>query len=486
MKSIARVDSYRQLTDKPVWRLLRSQHAAVILGLLHAHLADQQRSLPASILTERVERDLELLRARGYELAQTAQAYIADWLSAGYLERRFPADASEEEYELTAPALQAIRFAEGLADRRTAATESRLAGVIQQLVNLAEQTDPNPASRIEKLQAERDRIDAQIERIQRGELDVLEEDRALERAREVVALTDELANDFRQVRDDFAELNRQLREQIVENEGGRGEVLEQLFAGIDVIGESESGRTFNAFWQLLNNPEQALSLEQALEQILSRPFADKLNRRERKFLLRLTHTLLERSGAVNEVLTNFARSLNNFVQSEEYLEQRHLKRLLKDAQKMALEAREHVRPADNIGMELYQSRARLDSLSRWRLYDPSRDRVEGRIDAATGSDISLEMVEELVSESEIDFRTLRANIRALLRNQSLVSIADLLRHFPAEQGLGSVIGYIALAVGEGHVTELRDSVRWTGGDGAERSARVPRIYFTREVNSDST
>jgi hypothetical protein len=72
------------------------------------------RSLPASIFHDRVGRDLEELRARGIDLPQTAQAYVAQWLSSGYIERRFPANATEEQYEISSAAATAILFVASL------------------------------------------------------------------------------------------------------------------------------------------------------------------------------------------------------------------------------------------------------------------------------------------------------------------------------------------------------------------------------------
>src|SRR5712692_6365797 len=156
---------YRRLRDQSLWRLVASDNGPAVIGLLQTHLFEGERSLPASIFYERLHRDLEDLRAQGEDLPRTAQAYVADWLAAGYLERRFPPGATEEEYELSAAASAAIRFAAGLVAPHTMATESRLAVVIQQLVRLAEETDTNPETRIATLQSERDRIDEQIEAI---------------------------------------------------------------------------------------------------------------------------------------------------------------------------------------------------------------------------------------------------------------------------------------------------------------------------------
>ncbi|MGA3257412.1 MAG: DUF3375 family protein, partial [Bryobacteraceae bacterium] len=222
------IATYRRLREQSLWRLLASANGPAVIGLLQTHLFEGDRRLPASILYERLDRDLEDLRAQGVDLPQTAQAYVADWLAAGYLERRFPPGASEEEYELSAGAAAAIRFAAGLVEPRTMATESRLAVVIQQLVRLAEETDTNPETRVATLLSERERIDEQIEAIRHGRLQPLPEARALERVHEIIALADDLAGDFRRVRDRFEQLNRDLRERLMDNDASRGEVLEAL------------------------------------------------------------------------------------------------------------------------------------------------------------------------------------------------------------------------------------------------------------------
>ncbi len=116
--------------------------------------------------------------------------------------------------------------------------------------------------------------------------------------------------------------------------------LSQLFEGVDVIGESDAGRSFQAFWRLLNDAEQSAQLDAALEAVLARGFARRLDRNERNFLRGFTSTMLERGGQVHDVLQHFARSLRGFVQSRGYLEQRRLNQLLKQAQSEALALRD--------------------------------------------------------------------------------------------------------------------------------------------------
>ena len=311
MHPSTQAQALRQLRQQPTWKLLSAENGPAVMALIQAHLLEGPRRLPASLLVERLGRDLERFRAEGWDLPQPASAYLADWLAAGWLERGLSADG-EEEYEASAAAAQAIRFAQELSSQRTVATESRLGLVIGQLAQLAEETEPDPAIRAERLLRERERLDARIAAVRAGRLEPLPADRALERLKEILSLSDELASDFRRVRDDFRSLNRDLRERIVDNDGSRGDVLDAVFADVDLIADSD----------------------------------------------------------------------------------------------------EH--------------------------------------------------------------------IAALLAARGQVTVAELLAEYPAEQGLGTVVGYLALGLRDGIVAEGTERVSWRGRDGIERSARIPRVYFVSE------
>ncbi|WP_429177201.1 DUF3375 family protein [Aeromonas salmonicida] len=71
----------------------------------------------------------------------------------------------------------------------------------------------------------------------------------------------------------------------------------------------------------------------------------------------------------------------------------------------------------------------------------------------------------MVAQSEIDFRTLKANV---------------LEQFAAAQGLGSVIGLMTLGSRHGFKADYSETVGWVGGDDERRSARIPKIFFLRE------
>lgn len=480
MKASRATASLKILRDQPLWRLLAANKAPIVIALLQSLYQDNIKALPGSALIERLSRELEDLRVTGEEMPQTAQAYVADWLSEGWLTRRFPTGASEEEYELSAEALNAIRFILGVLKPRTMATESRLSLVIQQLSRLAEETDTNPTSRLETLHRERDRIDQAIAEVESSGVNPLSKARALERTREVIALADELTSDFRSVRDEFDKLNRGLRQSIMEHDGSRGDVLEALFAGVDLIGDSPAGQTFNAFWRLLTDNEQAQTLLESLEAVVSRPFARELTSHERKFLNGLTGALLDEGSGVHDVLQSFARSLKSFVQSREFLEHRRINGLLKSATSAAIANKDSVRANQQIEYSLELTSSTLRSVSQSTLYDPAERMADTSMAQAEPSELTLDVISDLVRQSEIDFRTLKQHVLHMLNRKSQVSVGEVLDHFPAEQGLGSVVGYVALGAKHGEVTPGTETVSWGPDEHNKRRAKVPAIYFIRE------
>lgn len=480
MKADKTLATYRRMRTQPLWRLLAADNGPTVMGLLQTHLYDNERSLPASIFHERIGRELERLRSLGESWPQTAQVYVAGWLAEGFLERRFPPGSSEEEYELASSSIEAIRFFSSLIKPHASATESRLGLVIDALAKLSDDTDTDKARRIARLRAEQERIERDIAAIEHGVLRVLPEAAALERTREIITLADDLAGDFRRVRDQFEQLNRELRERIMENDGNRGQVLDSLFAGIDLITESDAGRTFSAFWRLLTDPEQSATLENALDAIMSRGFVASLDVTERRFLLRLTRTLLEQGGMVHDVLQSFARSLKHFVESREFLEQRRLTQLLRQAQRAALALKDQVKATDTLQYSLELGSSKLSSLSQWTLHDPALQALPGSMVDGGAAPIDLASISELVAQSEIDFRSLKAHVRAVLALRSQASISDILEHYPAEQGLGSVVGLLALGSRHGMTASDVETVSWTGADDQRRSARIPVIYFLQE------
>ena len=81
MKADKHIAIYGRMRNKPLWRLLASDNGPTMIGLLQSHNYEKERSLPDSILFERLALDLEELWARGDDFPQTAQACVVSPIS---------------------------------------------------------------------------------------------------------------------------------------------------------------------------------------------------------------------------------------------------------------------------------------------------------------------------------------------------------------------------------------------------------------------
>ncbi|NQX12331.1 DUF3375 domain-containing protein [Microbacteriaceae bacterium VKM Ac-2855] len=474
--------------DSAAWSLLGASNAAVAVAVLAEHLGADERRLASSELFERVEADLVELRVHGFELPRTGQAYCAEWRGDGILIRRPSEESRGETYELSPDALSAIRYLTQLAEPRQSVTESRLALIAGQLHTLAVDTDPDVERRLQQLRDERDAIDARIEAITRGDVDVLGDDKAIERARDILAMAEELPGDFAKVRAEIERINRALRERIVDSDETQSHVLDEIFRGVDLLAASDAGRSFAGFYALVLDPELSAAFEDDIERVLARTFAGRLTPVQRKTLRRLLSMLQEQSSEVHGVMTTFARGLRRFVQSQEFQQDRVIKRMLREALAEALHAAQIVKPWDEIGVELALSSVELRSIGALSPHNPAD--LETAIDVVEHEvgTVDLDDLRELARETEIDLAELTRNVNAALETQPSATIAEVLAAHPATQGVASVIGLLVLA--DRHAVDggEPEDVEWAPADlqtatpSTRRRARIARHTFTERIH----
>jgi hypothetical protein len=460
----------------PGLQLLRRETLPVVASVLNERLGGQQRVRPAAEFLELLEGDLFALRDHGFDLPRSAQEYLADWVFAHLIIRR-PGEGREETVELSPSALAAIRFIADVERPRSSVTSSRLSNVTGLLSHLARDTDPDPTSYVEALWQEKERIEQAIGEVDAGRYEPITESEALERLAEIMRLASEVPGDFARVSESIERLNKSLREQIIQQAGTRGDILDQVFAGVDRIESSEEGRSFSAFYNLVLDPEQAQALDDSVDAVLSRDFASVLPDVEVVALRRWLSSLQAESSQVRDVMTGLARSLRRFVESHAFREHRRLADSLAEASSAVLEASRHVRPQTPVGYELPASSIPISSISSWNLYSPSETRVERPVKTFDAQPLDLEELRRRVRLSEIDFDELRQVVAKALDQRASASIAEILEFYPATQGLASVIGLMVLADAIGMVSPESESLSWVSEGGQSRTVEVARHIF---------
>lgn len=482
VRSVLRLQ--QMLSDDVALRLVRSDNAAVTVALLDEHLGSEVRRRPAEELYELIDADLDQLRHH-LDLPQTARSYCAAWRDAGYLVRRPALEARGETLELSPGALAAIRVFEQVGTPRSTVTESRLASIAARLNELAIETDPDASRRLDVLKAQRDALDARIEQVRRGDVDVLAPERALERLHDLVAQAQDVPADFARVHVRFEELNQNLRAAILECGGRR--VLDDVFRGVDLIDGSDEGRTFAAFTALVLDPARGTEFEDDVAQVLDRPFAKSLDPVDRRLLRRFLGTLKERSAEVQDVVTSFARGLRRYVQSQDYQRDRVLRSAIQGTLSVGARAARTTKPYQQTGLVLDLSSVAMMSLGEVRFHDPSELDASAPIEEQEPEEVDLETLKAVARLSEIDFDELVANVNVVLAEQGTATVGEVLGRFPATQAVASVIGLVSLAAAQGVVADDEtETVSWVGKDTSgeqdvERETTVQTHRFTGRV-----
>lgn len=474
----------QRAADSGGLKLLRADLMPVLVAILSARFADV-RTIPHGEFVALVAEDLDELRDAGHLLPQTAQAYVSGWIRDGILIRR-PTEAREETVELSRSVSDAVRFVTAIEQPLSTVTSSRLSNVAELLTSLAQASDPVPTSRLASLRAERDALDEQIARVEAGDFAPLDTEVARERLREILRLADEVPGDFAKVADDLDRLNLSLREQIINHDGSRGSVLEQVFAGVDLIETSEAGRSFSAFHRLLLDPSLTDAFDEAVDAVLSRTFTSNLDVREVAFLRQYLSTLQRESAHVRQTLTSFSRSLRRFVETQEYREHRRLVAALDAADQAAFAALQTLPPTRALGRALDLTSVAIASIGSWQLHNPADYRAAEDVVEHPSMPLDLEQLRALVRLTEIDFRELEANVANTLAELPTATIGDVLTRFPASQGIASIVGLALLATGNAVRAPGEELWVWESRNGQSKSVRGPRYVFSEIPRQWST
>ena len=496
----ARKEAYEQLRRASTWRLLAATKAPAVLAILQSVFPAGDRRLPRSELVARVGAHLALLHDEDPAPADAADAtdgdddgaesrggrsaadYVDGWVREGYLTRRDDPQRTETTFEPSPATIDAIQFIASLEEHRPTTTESRLTLVVQQFERLAHETETDRDVRLADLQRQRERVEAQIRELAEGELMLPSEEASTDRLRDILQIASELSGDFLQYREDLRAVDLHLREQILSPETSRGEILEQLLAGDDLLGQSSVGRTFTAFFRMLNDPGQTRTAQELVDRLLERDFARSLSRDERERLANVFSDLYDPAQEVLDVKTELYRSLARFVRSQDFRQHRVLLEALQEAQGVALAQKDEVATRTPFPLELDLSRVQLSSVSQHRLKDPTDPGAPAEAEVHDATALSVEVLADLVRANDIDLVGLTGHVNDVRGRSGQASIGDVLREQPAQQGLASVIGLMFLATS--HAQEREGSteiITWQELDGNVYAAKVPSFYFLDDV-----
>lgn len=475
-----RLQSLRQ--HHPGWRLLAAEHGPLVASFVHRYfIAPNQRSLPEAELSARLEDFLFHLRERLGEGAfpKPAHQYLNDWAAddRGWFRKYYPRDSDEPHYDLTPATEKALQWLASLQPQQFIGAESRLLTVFELLREISEGTETDPQARIDELSRRKQALEAEIEEIRAGRLRIMDDTRLRERFLQMQDTARGLLADFRQVEQNFRDLDRQVREQVAGWEGGKGAMLEAVFGQRDLITESDQGRSFRAFWDFLMSPSRQEELTALLHKVLELTPVQELAPDQR--LARVHYDWLEAGETTLRTVARLSEQLRRYLDDQAWLENRRIMQLIHDVEQHALALRGQAAVVP--GMMLDESGPAVNLPMERPLYQPP---VKPHIDQQTLAQGQADIAPDvLFDQFYVDRAQLRARLRKALQTREQISLAALLEESPLERGLAELVAWLALAADDPSKAVIDErracSLSWCDSEGITRCASVPEVLFSR-------
>lgn len=466
----------------PAWLLLAADSAPLVIGFLHrCFIEPNVRTIREHDLIVKLDDYLyDVRRIVGEDaFPRPAADYLREWTAdhRGWLRRYYPEGSDEPHFDLTPAAERAIRWVAGLEERRFVGTESRLKLVFDLLHEIAQGSETDPEVRIAELERQRAAIEREIEDIRAGHLRMLDAAYVRERFYQAVDTARTLLADFRQVEQNFRDLDRQTRERIATWDGGKGEVLEEILLSRDAIAESDEGRSFQSFWDFLMTPERQEELTALMERVMALEEIAELSPDPR--LKRIHYEWLTAGEATQRTVARLSQQLRRFLDDQALLENRRIMDLLRRIEGHALAVRD-APPGDRF-MEMDEPKPTVTlPMERPLFRRPVRARINEEPLPAEDGGVP---VTALFAQMYVDKEKLRRKLQTALHEHGQIDLPRLLSRFPLEHGLSELVAWLSLATddGLGAIDEERTvHVTWTGADGRRRRAEVPNVVFVRE------
>lgn len=467
--------------EHPAWRLLTADHAPIIIAFLHECFVEPNvhtlaRESLKTHFDDFRDRQRDLLGPEA--LPRPSLEYLDEWArdDRGWLRKYYPEGSDEAHFDITPATQRAIDWVAGLTPRHFVGTESRLLTVFELLRQIVEGAQSDPARRVADLDRRRAALDVEIERARAGDVEVLEPTQIRDRFLQLDAVARGLLSDFREVEQNFRDLDRSVREQVATWEAGKGALLEQIFGRSDAIRDSDQGRSFHAFWDFLMAPSRQEELTSLLEAVLDLGPVKELAPDRR--LGRIHYDWLEAGEIAQRMVARLSQQLRRYLDDRVWLENRRIMQIQRmiEHHALALRAAPPDGPVTEIDALVPSIAVPLDR----PMFNPGKKiKLAGDppIEGAEDADPSA-----LFEQTYIDREQIASRVRRALQTRDQISLAELAASYPLEHGLAELVAYFGLAADDADAViddEESDCIDWVDEQGRRRVATFPRVLFTR-------
>lgn len=458
-------------------QLLRADHFPLLVSFFHLVFKQQDKIsyLQTELQSFLSDYIFSLERQGITEYNKPPLDYLQKWALQGYL-RRYYELADEPVYELSPATENALKWLQDLNKQEFIGTHSRLLQFFTLLQQIVNETS-GPTERIQQLQEERDKIDREIEEIKQGNFVEPSETQLKENYFLAEETARRLLSDFRQVEENFRNLDTQTRQTIIKSNLAKADLLDNIFQKQDHLWNTDQGRSFRAFWEFLMSERMQEELEELLERINQIPAIAKIKKEQ--VVDRIKTTLVDAGDKVNRSNDGLIEQLRKFVEQKNLAESRHILESIETIENLLMDHKEDIDPRQTF-MEIDGLFKPVLTMER-PLFSPP---VKVIFEKTSVEDGQAEVdTKALFDQFYIDLEELKSNIRTVLRDKSQIALSELLKHYHPTKGVAEILGYMRIANAESKHTiihEKHEKLLVENRDsGKTYQLKAPLIIFNR-------
>lgn len=482
----------QQRRQHPGWRLLAARSAPLVLGclqvlFLHAEdgVALEDARLKLAELLSEYANDSDLVAKSDNDPAAQARKELRQWIQSRLVIER------EGKLYATDALEQAIEFVSALDQRLMTSTASRLSVVQREIEELELGLNPDPKLRGQYLRRKLSELEHELQRVQGGDVAVLDEAQAIERIREIYSLATGLSADFRRVEDSYREADRSLRESIINRQTHRGQVLDELLESHDELLQTPEGQVFHGFFEQLKQDSALSQTREQLRAIIKHPSSRKaLNEVQHSELRWLFVRLTRESETVLRARERSENDVRGFLKSNLLDEHIRVGELLAELRQSALKLdweQAALRHSDSVLPALAVDCANVPLVQRLRLKSLQQDEAQELELSQQQTDLSEIEDDFWQSFDSLDREALWHATEAYLQgSDGPQSLAQLAAALPPSHDLETLAFWLGLArEAEVSIGSERETVELADMEDAAISWRfeVPKVALDAEALS---
>lgn len=457
------------------WRLLTANNAPFVISFLYREFMEEyKREIPEDELISHLESYMESLEEFD-DTKKTPYDYITSWSSEeyGYIRRFRPVDKKDDTVytDLTLKAQKAIEYILGLKAETFIGTESKLMIVFNILEEIKRQSEADPDERLKDLLKRKADIENEINKVKSGEISVWEDGKIKENFLQTLKIAGEISSDFRELEQNFRDMHRNFREKFATWQGGKGNLVENYFDSEKEVMETEQGRSFKGFLDLLTSYNSKTHLDELFNYAQNLTCIRKTGKRQNKDDILLNW--LEGNIRVNRIIKIMAEDLSRYVDDNRKAEDTQINSAIKNIEKNVLSLQGDF-PKGNF-FEIDDTSLDINLVFNRPLF-----KVPLKIDTSTPPQYDTREVDMsvLYKYTAVDKNLLEKNIKDSLNAHEQITLGEVIKKYPLQYGLEELLTYFMLKIHQ-ISSNSEETVMWKRDDGKNVSARIPKIIFTR-------